>query len=152
MPQKRTIHWPPWLARLLILLVFTLNLQAAALFVLFPERFLAPFELSGVPGRAAIQGVGILFLMWQVPYGFALYNPVKHRSALLMANLMQLIGLVGESLLLISIPQAHARLATSIRRFVIFDGGGLLLLLAALVIVRVKPTRAASSPKDDREP
>jgi hypothetical protein len=51
------------------------------------------------------------------------------------ANLMQGSGLAGETLLLRSIPEAHASLRTSILRFVIFDAVGLLLLLIALIYI-----------------
>ncbi len=121
-----------WIARLLVLVVLMINLQAALLFIMMPDRFVGAFELSGIPGRAAVQGVGILFLMWQVPYVFAVVNPYKNRRSLVEANLMQLIGLVGETVLLFSIPAGYPILSSSIRRFIFFDAGGLILLLLAL--------------------
>ena len=48
---------------------------------------------------------------------------------------MQLIGLVGETLLLASIPADYGLLRGSITRFIWFDAGGLVLLLAALGMV-----------------
>ena len=126
-----------WLARILISVVTVWNLQAALVFILWPGRFAPGFELSGVPGSAAVRGTGILFVMWNVPYLVALWHPQKYRLVLGMAVTMQLIGLLGETLLLLSLPDGHALLRTSILRFIIFDGGGLLLLLGAFWFVDV---------------
>lgn len=97
------------------------------------------FELSGVPGKAAVMGVGILFLMWQVPYFFALADPFEHKISLISAVIMQTIGVVGESVLNSFIPYQHAVLRSSINRFIIFDAAGLALLVAAwLIVYRVR--------------
>ena len=124
-----------WLVRGLIALVTAWNLQAALVFILRPERFAPGFELTGESGAVAVRGTGILFLMWNVPYLVALWHPRKFRLALKIALAMQLIGLVGESLILITLPDGHALLSTSIIRFIIFDGGGLILLLGAFWIL-----------------
>jgi hypothetical protein len=123
-----------WLARGLIALVTAWNLQAALVFILWPERFAPGFELTGVPGAAAVRGTGILFLMWNVPYLVALWHPRKHRLALGMALAMQLIGLVGESWMLVTLPAGHSLLHNSITRFIAFDGSGLLLLVIAFFV------------------
>jgi len=137
------------LPRLLIFLVLAMNLQCALAYIFNPLPYVAPFELSGEPGRAAVVGIGILFVMWQVPYVFALVHPERNRRSLLEAILMQAIGLVGESLLLISIPLAHTALRASILRFIIFDAGGLLLLLtAAAFTFRMKKTTPGESHAD----
>ena len=125
-----------WLARGLIALVTAWNLQAALVFILWPERFMHNFELSGIPGVAAVRGTGILFVMWNVPYLVALWNPPKYRLVLGIAIAMQFVGLVGESLILFTLPDGHALLQTSILRFIIFDGSGLLLLVAAFQLVK----------------
>jgi hypothetical protein len=125
-----------WIARLLIAFVTAWNLQAALVFILWPERFAPGFELSGVPGAVAVRGTGILFLMWNVPYLVALWNPQRYRLALGLALAMQFIGLVGESLLLLSLPDGYTLLRASILRFITFDGSGLLLLVVAFWLVR----------------
>jgi len=125
-----------WLARGLIGLVTAWNLQAALVFILWPGRFASGFELAGVPGAAAVRGTGILFLMWNVPYLVALWHPRRYRLALGMALAMQSIGLVGESLILATLPGGHVLLRASIIRFITFDGGGLLLLAGAFMLVR----------------
>lgn len=119
------------LPRVLIFLVLAMNLQCALTYILNPFPYVAPFELSGEPGQAAVVGIGILFIMWQVPYVFALIHPLRNHRSLLEAVIMQAIGLLGESLLFRSIPLTHTTLRASILRFIIFDAGGLLLLLAA---------------------
>lgn len=121
-----------WLTRGLISLVTAWNLQAALVFTLWPERFVAGFELSGgVPGTAAVRGTGVLFVMWNVPYLVALWHPRKFRLALGIALAMQLVGLVGESLILFNLPQEYALLRESIVRFISFDASGLALLAVA---------------------
>lgn len=137
------------LPRLLIFLVVAMNLQCAFAYIFNPLPYVAPFELGGEPGRAAVIGIGILFVMWQVPYVFALVHPQRNRRSLLEANLMQGIGLVGETLLLRSIPGTHVSLRASILRFVIFDAVGLFLLLLALIyILRLLKSQTGESHAD----
>jgi len=125
-----------WLARGMVALVTAWNLQAALVFILWPERFAPGFELSGIPGAAAVRGTGVLFVMWNVPYLVALWHPRKFRLALGMALTMQFIGLVGESLILMTLPNENALLHASILRFIVFDGCGLLALAAAFWLVQ----------------
>ncbi|HMD89413.1 MAG TPA: hypothetical protein VKF38_09645 [Anaerolineaceae bacterium] len=125
-----------WIARLLIGWVFATNIQCAILFILFPGRYLFGFELTGIGGNGAIQGFGILFLMWNVPYSVALIQPNKNRLSLLEAVVMQAIGFVGETLLLIFLPQGHLFMAGTVIRFIVFDGSGLVLLLLSAWISR----------------
>ena len=120
-----------WLVRGLIAIVTAWNLQAALVFLLWPERFASGFELTGIPGTATMRGTGILFLMWNVPYLVALWHPWKYRLALGIALAMQLLGLIGESWILITLPASHLVLRNSISRFVTFDSSGLILLLIA---------------------
>ena len=132
-----------WISRILIAIVTAWNLQAALVFILWPERFIHNFELTGVPGAAAVRGTGILFVMWNVPYLVALWNPRKYRLVLGIAIVMQLVGLIGESFILFILPDGHAFLSTSVLRFIIFDGSGLALLMAAFWILNrnIAPTQ-----------
>ncbi len=123
-----------WIARALIAVVTFLNLQAALLFLLSPAQFAPGFELSGVPGEAVIRGMGLLFVMWNIPYLFALVDPLRHRISLIEALIMQFIGVAGESILLLMLPGTHAALEATVIRFIIFDGSGFLALLAAFLI------------------
>jgi hypothetical protein len=133
MPVMRT-----WIARLLIGIVTAWNLQAAFIFIFSPGRFVSAYELSGAAGEAAMRGVGVLFLMWNVPYLFALQNPVRYRLALCFALLMQFVGLIGESYILSTLSVEHVLLRNSIFRFITFDGAGLLFLALAYLLVRNK--------------
>ena len=124
-----------WLARLLIALVMAWNLQAAFVFLTWPGAFAPGFELSGLPGEAAMRGIAVLFVMWNVPYVLAAWHPVRQLTSLKEAAVMQLIGLLGESAIFLSLPPVHTTLQGSILRFIAFDGSGLLALLAALWLV-----------------
>lgn len=128
-----------WLARLLIGAVLMVNVQSAVVFLARPESFLAAFELSGNSGVAAIRGIAILFLMWNVPYVVALINPVVYRISLYEALLMQAIGVVGETLIRSSLPAEYTVLRDSIFRFILFDTGGLVaLIIAAIVTISIR--------------
>jgi hypothetical protein len=120
-----------WIARLLIGIVTAWNLQAAFAFIFAPSGFVRAYELSGAAGEAAIRGFGVLFLMWNVPYLFALKSPTRYQLALTFALLMQFIGLIGETYIYFTLPTGHTVLESSILRFIIFDGAGLFLLAVA---------------------
>lgn len=125
-----------WMARVLIGTVLFFNVQCAIAFMIAPEGYAPGFELSGAPGIGMVRGMGILFLMWNVPYVVALTDPVRRRVSLLEAVAMQAIGFVGESLLLAAFPAGHPMLAATVTRFILFDGGGLLALVAAAWVTR----------------
>ena len=120
------------LARLAIALVFLWNIQCAFAFLLWPERYITGFELSGAPGEVALRGVGVLFVMWNIPYAVALWHPLRYRISLFEATAMQAIGLLGETLIWLNQPPAHFVLRASLLRFIGFDGTGLVLLLLAI--------------------
>jgi hypothetical protein len=121
-----------WISRILIGLVLLDNLQAAVFFITKPDGFAAAFDLAGPAGIAAMRSTGILFLMWCVPYTFAAVHPIRFRISLIEACIMQTIGIVGESFLLIKLPAELVNIPSSLGRFIIFDAAGLILLLIAL--------------------
>jgi len=123
-------------ARIAVGAVFLMNVQSALRFILWPGRYAARFELIGVPGETALRGLGIAFLMWNATYPLVLWDPRRHRTLFGVIIVQQLIGLVGESWLLLTLPAGHEALAASITRFVAFDGAGLALLAAAFVLSR----------------
>ncbi len=127
-----------WLARILIGIVFLSNVQCGLVFLFTPAQFLLAFEVQGVGGETLVRGLGLLFLMWSVPYGVAAWHPVQQRTSLLEAIAMQALGLLGESYLLWLLPKgsigalAHFALQLTALRFIAFDAAGLLFLLLAL--------------------
>jgi hypothetical protein len=135
-----------WAARLLIGLVLAVNVQCAIAFLIAPERFAPGFELEGAPGAGMVRGMGILFLMWNVPYALAVSNPLLRRVSLIEATAMQTIGLAGETLLLASFPIGHAAIRDAVTRFAAFDAAGLAALLLAVWLVRQVSRAVAESP------
>lgn len=133
-----------WGARILIGLVLLINVQSAVVFFANPARFAPAYELSGIPGAAAIRGFAVLFLMWNVPYVVALINPVKYRVSLYEAVTMQSLGLVGESIIFWTLPAEHIVLRGSILRFILFDGAGLVALIAAAWISKTSEVSETS--------
>jgi hypothetical protein len=118
-------------ARILIGIVLFLNLQCALVFIGMPDSYAQGFGLSGESGNVMVQALGVLFVMWNVPYAVALLHPQKHRLSLLESVVMQSIGLAGEASLLIFSPGISAEMNRSITRFIFFDSLGLVLLLLA---------------------
>lgn len=128
-----------WLSRLLIAVVLFFNVQCALAFLISPQLYAPGFELSGAAGEGMLRGMGVLFLMWNVPYAVALSHPVRRRVSLVEALAMQAIGLAGESLLLLGLEPGHALLRASVGRFILFDGLGLLLLAGAWLLTTRSP-------------
>jgi len=124
-----------WISRLLIGVVLFFNLQAAVSFFLSPRSFLSSFGLTGPVGEGVIAGYGVLFLMWIVPYAVAVVHPSRFRISLVEATCMQLIGVVGETIILFRLPAGYPGPSATIARFILFDGLGFLALLAASWIV-----------------
>ena len=141
----RLIFQPVWISRILIGLVLFFNVQCVLAFLIAPGLYAPGFELSGAVGEGMVRGMGILFVMWNVPYAVAVSNPVRRRISLYEAAAMQGIGLVGETLLLATFPPGHPVVTASIERFILFDGLGLLALLAAVRIVRSHERKRGST-------
>jgi hypothetical protein len=123
-----------WIARILVSAVFTANLSAAIPFVVDPVRFTAGFELSGIPGEVSVRGLGIAFLMWNATYIPLLYHPERYRIVFTIVLAQQVIGLLGESLMLFMLPDGHGSLRSTGMRFIVFDGLGFVLLFLAFLI------------------
>jgi hypothetical protein len=128
--------WRIWVARLLIGVVTFWNLLAAIQFLTRPAAYAPGFELEGAAGSAMIQGMGLQFVMWNIPYLIALLNPVRNRLSLTEAVIMQIIGAAGETLLLSSLQGDHLAIRSTVTRFILFDSIGVLLLVAAWGILR----------------
>lgn len=124
------------ISRGFILIVLFLNVQCAFQFLFSPERYVYGFELADEPGRIVVQGMGVLFLMWNIPYLFAAFDPSKYFISLVESVIMQGIGLAGETALYFSLAGAHLPLRITAMRFIAFDTGGLLVLLFALFMVK----------------
>lgn len=109
------------LARALIGVVILFNLQAAVVFLLWPARFTPGFELGGAVGEAMLRGLGVLFLMWNVPYAVALWHPIRHRISLYEALAMQTIGLIWEAIIFTTLPNIHSYMKSATRHHIHFE-------------------------------
>jgi hypothetical protein len=125
-----------WLARLLIAIVIAWNLLTAFYFLVDPDAYVSAFELSGVPGSAVLRSVAVLFVMWNVPYLVAFWQPSRYRLSLWEALAMQALGVLGEIFILFTLPPGHTLLVDSLLRFITFDAIGLPALGAALILTK----------------
>ncbi len=124
-----------WISRILIAAVTVMNVQAAFQFMLTPQNYAYGFEMTGAAGEAMLRGMGLLFLMWNIPYMFAAYHPVRNFISVVEAVIMQFIGVTGETLILLGMPEGHPLIEASVKRFIIFDGSGLVFLAVAMLLV-----------------
>ena len=135
-----------WLARAAFLLVFAINVQCAASFVLWPDVYAPSFEVAGVPGAAAVQGLGIAFLMWNATYPAVIASPLRFRAVAVIVLVQQAIGLAGESWLRFGLPAGHAALSASIERFRPRADGGRLRVAALGEACNAPDLRACNAP------
>ena len=92
-PRRVTVA--TWVVRLCFAFVFVVNVQCALGFALTPEAYMGAYELAGVPGRVATQGIGIAFLMWNCTYPPVIWQPCRHRALAGVVLAQQIVGLVG---------------------------------------------------------
>ena len=123
--MDRRHRWSLWPARLVIGTVFLFNVTCALAFVAWPDRYAPGFEVSGVPGRVLVRGIGILFLMWNATYPPVLVRPDRHRTLFAVMLAQQAIGVAGETWMWVTLPPGHAALWTTGLRFIAFDAAGL---------------------------
>ena len=142
--QKRTRDTQStrlWIARVLVAAVFLLNVQCALQFILWPGNYVTAYQVQGPSAEAIIRTVGICFLMWNVTYPPVILHPDRYRILFGVVIVQQVIGLVGESLLLVGLGAGLEVLAASITRFIAFDATGLVALLLAFLISRQQAER-----------
>lgn len=93
--------------------------------------------VDGQIGIITVISFGILFVMWNIPYIFAIIHPIKWDILLKVILLMQLIGVIGE-IWIFPLARDLASIRIMIQRFIMFDTAGLVLLGFALYTSRLK--------------
>lgn len=135
--------------RIAFALVFAVNVQCALSFIVWPEAYLSAYELQGVSGVVAVQGIGVAFLMWNVTYPFVIIDPRKYWIVARIVLVQQVVGLIGESYILWTLPAGHEVLGASIERFIAFDAAGFVLMALAMALVKAKkPSVGSAEPSD----
>lgn len=127
-----------WIARALVALVFVINVQCALQFILWPGAYTAAYQVEGASAEVMVRTVGICFLMWNATYPPVIVHPDRYRVLFGVMLAQQVIGLIGESLLLASLQPSLEVLASSITRFIAFDAAGFVLLAIAFLLTRVQ--------------
>lgn len=124
-----------WIARVAVGVVFVVNVQCAFGFVVNPSGYAGAYELSGVSGAVAVQGLGVAFLMWNVTYPLVIWKPNAHRTLFGVVLVQQAVGLIGESAIASQLPAGHEVLAAGIGRFIAFDAFGLVIMGIAFALL-----------------
>lgn len=132
-----------WLARITVGAVFLMNVSCALAFILQPESYSPGFEVAGVPGRIYVQGLGILFLMWNATYPLVIFHPIRYRALFVVVLIQQAIGFTGETWLWLTLPAKHSPLRATGLRFIIFDGIGLIAMTGAYWLLMRHRTRTS---------
>ena len=109
-----------WAGRILIWIVTVWNIQCAILFILHPAQYAPGFNLDQTIGPTIIRSIGLLFLMWNIPYLLASIHPYRWRICLETAGVQQSLGLVGETWIRANAPP-FPEIQASILRFIYFD-------------------------------
>ena len=133
-----------WVARIAVGIVLVLNGWCAFVFIFDADAYAPGFELGGLPGRIVVQGVGILFLMWNATYPLVLLDPIKHNAMFAVVLTQQIIGVLGETWLVFTLPEGHAALEATGMRFILFDGGGLIAMGIAYAALNRHPRKTVS--------
>lgn len=126
-PQAKAAQWA---VRLTYLAVFVVNVQCALSFAVNPDGFAGAYQLenAGVAGLAAVQGIGVAFLMWNCTYPAVIASPARFLPLAAVVLVQQAVGLVGETIILFQLPDGYEVLASSVERFILFDGFGLIIM------------------------
>lgn len=132
MGRRRTVGF----ARIVVGIVFAVNVWCALVFIFDPAPYAGGFELSGLPGRIVVQSFGILFLMWNATYPPVLFDPLRQRTMFAVVLVQQAIGVIGETWLLLTLPPGHFALQATGLRFIVFDGLGLIAMGIAYMLLR----------------
>ncbi len=132
-PHHTQLQISSFAVRIAYLIVFIVNLQCAIGFLAWPGAYAPSYELSGIPGDVAVRGMGLIFLMWNVTYPLVIISPRRFRILGVVVLVQQVIGLIGESWILSTLPAGHDALQTGIERFASFDAIGLVIMLVTFV-------------------
>jgi len=134
MDKPKSSLFRSFLPRVLLAIVAGWNLLCAIQFIVQPALYRPAFDLSGESGRAAVQSIGILFVMWNIPYLLAVVQPYRWKILVLCALLMQGIGCIGEIWIRSQLQGSYA-FRDSLLRFTLFDLAGFFLLFLAYILV-----------------
>ena len=129
-----------WLTRIIVGAVFLMNVSCALAFILQADKYSPGFEVAGVPGRIYVQGMGILFLMWNATYPLVLFHPIRYRALFVVVLIQQAIGFAGETWLWLTLPSGNLPLRATGLRFMLFDGIGLIAMVGAYWLLRKSKT------------
>jgi hypothetical protein len=99
-----------------------------------PADFVDVFQLEGQAGQVAVAGLGVAFLMWNCTFPAFLIMPDRFMCLGVVAIVQQIVGIVGEAWILLSLAE-WMPLDAAIERFLFFDVMGLALMLVSFMLL-----------------
>ncbi|WP_241157075.1 hypothetical protein [Adlercreutzia sp. ZJ304] len=133
-----------WVVRIAFFIVFAWNVMCAVQFICWPSAYIGAYQLQGGGAAAAIQGLGVAFLMWNATYPAFIWRPLRFKALGVVILVQQAIGLCGELFIASTLDASLQVLSQSIARFVGFDAIGLVIMAVAFHFLR-KISSAASA-------
>ena len=132
--------WRLWFARILILFVFTCNMECVYSFMVHPENAISAYQLAGLGAEPVARSIGISFLLWNCTYPLPIYKPDRFRTVFGIVVFQQAIALILEIWLLFTLTPAQHILAQAIIKFIRFDAPGIVFLSLAYFLTRPSKT------------
>lgn len=150
MKAEATSRLATWTIRIAFSIVLAWNLICAVQFIADPASYASAYQLSGTEGEVALRGLGVAFLMWNVTYPAFIVAPQRFKALGAVIVVQQVIGLVGESIIFANLPAGFEVLASSIQRFIAFDGTGLILMILSFLIALFSMRKISTNPRSRR--
>jgi hypothetical protein len=111
-------------------------MSCAISFIIDPSQGTMGYELSGVGAIAAIRGMGVIMLMWNVSYIPLIYRPSRFRCLFVVVIIQQLIAVVGDIYVVLFDAPSASILRSSVMQFLAFDIAGIIALTIAYFLSR----------------
>jgi hypothetical protein len=111
-------------------------MSCAISFIIDPSQGTVGYELSGVGAIAAIRGMGVIMLMWNISYIPLIYRPSRFRCMFVVVIIQQLIAVAGDMYVVLFDASSASMLYDSVTRFLMFDIAGIVLLIISYFLSR----------------
>ncbi|WP_350455387.1 hypothetical protein [Slackia heliotrinireducens] len=131
--QRRSSKSVAWSVRIIATITFFVILYFAIVFISEPAGHLKMFQLSGVPGQAAVRALGVAMVVWLCTYPLVIFNPRTNIKMFFIVLLQQVVTLAGALIIRMGMPVGYATLAGTLNIFILADAICTALLLVTFI-------------------